>query len=306
MLKYPQIDPVIFTLGPLQPRWYGLMYLLGFLYTFRLLRKYARWIGFHPDKADSVLATLVVGLIVTARIVYVLFYNLRGTWETMKAPFERAGSSIGEMLLALIEPVAIWNGGLAFHGGLLGVIFGGHYVSKKYNLKWQRLTDVLALATPVGLGLGRIANFINGELWGRVTDVPWAMIFPGAGDLPRHPSQLYQAFLEGPVLFLLLRLVWWRKPKVGVVSAAFLLFYAAFRISMEFVREPDAQVGFLFGGATMGQLLSVVMVVYGGYLLWHSLTHGEAHDTPPATAGTLEAQADPVDAKPAKKKKKKG
>ena len=277
MLTYPQIDPVIFTLGPLQPRWYGMMYLLGFVYAYFLLKKYARWIGFPPEKADNVLSSLVLGLIITARLVYVIFYNLQGTLE---GPWW--------------EFIAIWHGGLAFHGGLLGVILGGHYVSRKYKLKWQRLTDVLALATPVGLGLGRIANFINGELWGRVTDVPWAMMFPGAGPLPRHPSQLYESFLEGFVLFLLLRLIWWRKPKVGVVSASFLLLYAAFRISMEHFREPDAQVGFLFGFLTMGQLLSFTMVAYGSFLMWHSLTHGEAHDTPAPIVGE----------KPTKKKKK--
>jgi len=277
MLTYPQIDPVIFSLGPIQPRWYGVMYLLGFIYAYYLLKKHSRWIGFPEDKADSVLSSLVLGLIVTARIVYVLFYNLEGTLE---GPWW--------------EFLAIWHGGLAFHGGLLGVVLGGLYVSRKFQLKWQRLTDVLALATPVGLGLGRVANFINGELWGRVTDVPWSMIFPGAGPSPRHPSQLYQAILEGPVLFLLLRLVWWKRPRVGVVSACFLLFYAAFRISMEQFREPDAQVGFLFGFLTMGQMLSFVMVAYGSYLLWHSLTHGEAHDTPAPDLGKV----------PTKKKKK--
>ncbi|HEY8280156.1 MAG TPA: prolipoprotein diacylglyceryl transferase [Bdellovibrionota bacterium] len=265
MLTYPQIDPVIFHLGPIQPRWYGLMYLLGFLYTFRLLKKHARWIGLpSEEQADSVLASLVLGLIVTARIVYVLFYNLKGTLE---GPWW--------------EFAAIWHGGLAFHGGLLGVVLGALYVSRKYKLKWNRLTDVLALATPVGLGLGRIANFINGELWGRVTDVPWGMVFPNAGSLPRHPSQLYEAFLEGPVLFVLLQLVWRRKPNVGVTSAAFLLFYAAFRISMEFFREPDVQVGYVLGPFTMGQLLSVTMVAYGCYLLWARLTRGEAFDASP-------------------------
>jgi phosphatidylglycerol:prolipoprotein diacylglycerol transferase len=264
MIPYPQIDPVIFRLGPLQPRWYGLMYLLGFLYAFRLLKKYYAWIGLpSAEVADSVLATLVTGLIITARLVYVLFYNLT---ETLSGPWW--------------EVFAIWHGGLAFHGGLLGVVLAGVYVSRKYRIDWRRLTDVLALATPVGLGLGRIANFINGELWGRETDVPWAMIFPSGGPHPRHPSQLYESFLEGVVLYILLQLVWRRKPRVGVTSACFLLFYAAFRISMEFFREPDIQVGFLFGGITMGQLLSFTMIAYGSFLLWQSLTRGAPHDAP--------------------------
>jgi phosphatidylglycerol---prolipoprotein diacylglyceryl transferase len=264
MLNYPQIDPVIFRLGPLQPRWYGFMYLVGFLYAFRLLKKNARWMGLDSDeKADSILSTLVLGLIVCARVVYVLFYNLQGTLE---GPWW--------------EAFAIWHGGLAFHGGLLGVVLAAVYISKKYKIRWRRLTDVLALATPVGLGLGRIANFINGELWGRETDVPWGMIFPGApGGHPRHPSQLYESFLEGFVLFVLLRLVWRRKPRVGVTSASFLLFYAAFRITMEFFREPDVQVGYVLGPFTMGQLLSVTMVAYGSWLLWHSMTRGEEWGT---------------------------
>jgi phosphatidylglycerol:prolipoprotein diacylglycerol transferase len=267
MLTYPQIDPVIFRLGPIQPRWYGLMYLIGFLYTFRLLKKYAHWIGLpSPEVADSVLATLVAGLIITARLVYVIFYNFAETFSPANPWW---------------EVFAIWHGGLAFHGGLLGTVLAGVYVSYNYKIRWQRLTDVLALGTPVGLGLGRIANFINGELWGRVANVPWAMVFPGGGPQPRHPSQLYESFLEGPVLFLILHLVWRRKPKVGVVSAVFLLSYATFRIAMEFFREPDAQVGFLFGGITMGQLLSITMYVYGAYLMWSSLKFGEPHDAMP-------------------------
>ena len=264
MLRYPQIDPVIFQIGPVAPRWYGLMYLLGFLYTFRLLKKHHRWLGLdNSEQADSILATLVAGLIICARLVYVLFYNLESTLE---GPWW--------------EVFAVWHGGLAFHGGLLGVILASVYVAHKYRMPWSRLTDVLALATPVGLGLGRIANFINGELWGRQTDVPWAMVFPGAGPNPRHPSQLYEAFLEGLVLFFILRFIWSRKPKVGVVSASFLLFYALFRISVETVRVPDAQVGFLFIGLTMGQLLSFTMVAGGCVLLWYVLKHGAPFDAP--------------------------
>lgn len=262
MLPYPQIDPVIFRVGPIAPRWYGLMYLLGFLYTHRLLKKYHRWMGLPDgDKADSILGSLVLGMILCSRTVYVIFYNLE---ETLRGPWW--------------EPFAIWHGGLSFHGGLLGVVLASIYVSRKYKISWARLVDVLALSTPVGLGLGRIANFINGELWGRKTDVPWAMVFPGAGPDPRHPSQLYESFLEGVVLFLILRWIWSRKPRVGVVSSAFLLFYALFRISVEFVREPDAQLGFIFGPLTMGQLLSFTMILFGGLLLRWSMKYGTAFD----------------------------
>jgi phosphatidylglycerol:prolipoprotein diacylglycerol transferase len=271
MIPYPKIDPVIVHLGPIQPRWYGLMYLLGFLYSYHLLKKYARWMGLaNAEKADSILATLVVGLIVCARLVYVVFYN----WQaTIDGPW--------------YEFIAVWHGGLAFHGGLLGVVLASIYVSKSYKISWLRLTDVLALATPVGLGLGRIANFINGELWGRTTDVPWAMIFPGAGPLPRHPSQLYESFLEGFVLFWILRFVWWRKPKVGVTSATFLIGYAIFRTCAELLREPDVQVGYLFWGITMGQVLSFVPFAGGLYLLWYALTRGEEYD---ATASKAPAK----------------
>lgn len=283
MLPYPQIDPVIIHIGPLQPRWYGLMYLLGFLYTFRLLKKHHRWMGLDsPEKADSILAILVLGLIVCARIVYVVFYNLEATFQ---GPW--------------YEPFAIWHGGLAFHGGLLGVVLASIYVARKYKITWNRLTDVLALATPVGLGLGRIANFINGELWGRHSDLPWAMIFPGAGPLPRHPSQLYEALLEGLVLFFILRLVWRLKPRVGVVSATFLIGYGIFRTLVEFVREPDVQVGYVLGPFTMGQLLSLAPLVGGGILLWYAMTRGEAFDATALAASSTSTEA------PKKKKRKK-
>lgn len=259
MIPYPQIDPVIFRIGPLEPRWYGLMYLLGFLYTFHLLKKHHKWMGLeNKDQADSILATLVLGMILCSRFVYVVFYN----WEaTMQGPW--------------YEPFAIWHGGLAFHGGLLGTVLASVYVSKRYRIPWLRLTDVLALSTPVGLGLGRIANFINGELWGRETNLPWGMVFPGAGPNPRHPSQLYEAFLEGLLLFVILKVLWRYQPKVGVVSSVFLIGYAVLRSLVELVREPDAQVGFLFEIFTMGQLLSFVVLVGGAILLWYSLKYGE-------------------------------
>lgn len=283
MLPYPQIDPVIIHIGPLQPRWYGLMYLLGFLYTFRLLKKHYRWMGLDsPEKSDSILAILVLGLIICARIVYVVFYN----WEaTFQGPW--------------YEPFAIWHGGLAFHGGLLGVVLASIYVAKKYKITWNRLTDVLALATPVGLGLGRIANFINGELWGRPTDLPWGMVFPGAGPLPRHPSQLYEAILEGLVLFIILRLVWRLKPRVGVVSATFLIGYGIFRTLVEFVREPDVQVGYVLGPFTMGQLLSLAPIVGGIILLRYAMTRGEAFDATSFAPAPVASEA------PKKKKRKK-
>ncbi len=292
MLKYPQIDPVIFsvgpfdiggvTLGPIEPRWYGMMYLLGFMYTYHLLKKHARWIGFDPEKADNVLASLVFFMIVTSRTVYVIFYNWKGTLE---GPWW--------------EFLAIWHGGLAFHGGLLGTVLGCLYVCKKYGVRYTRLADVLALSTPVGLGLGRIANFINAELWGRVTDVPWAMVFPNAGPSPRHPSQLYEAFFEGLVLFLVLRWVWNRKPNIGMVAGVFCTAYAIIRTLVEMVREPDAQLGFVEFGLTRGQQLSLVLLAYGIFLIWFAMTRGEPHDA--AAPATVTADV----STPKKKKKKK-
>ncbi len=268
MLPYPQIDPVIVRIGPLEPRWYGLMYLLGFLYTFHLLKKHHRWLGLaSAEKADSILATLVLGMIVCARLVYVVFYNWEGT---MEGPW--------------YEPFAVWHGGLAFHGGLLGVTLASVYVARKYKIRWLRLADVLALATPVGLGLGRIANFINGELWGRPTDLPWAMIFPHAGPEPRHPSQLYEFLLEGVLLYIILHVLWRFKPRVGVVAATFLLGYGVFRTMVEFVREPDVQVGFVLGPLTMGQLLSFLVIAGGALMMRYAITRGEAFE-PVAAAG---------------------
>ena len=248
------------------------MYLIGFIYMYFNLKKNYKWLGLKDtEEVDSILSTLVLTMLVCSRTVYVIFYN----WEeTMRGPWW--------------EFLAVWHGGLAFHGGLLGVVLGSVYLARKYKMPWSRLADVLALGTPVGLGLGRIANFINGELWGRVTDVPWAMIFPNGGPLPRHPSQLYESFLEGLVLFCLLRFVWWRKPRVGVTASTFLLCYALFRILVEFVREPDVQVGFVLGPFTMGQLLSFAMVVFGGSLLSISLTRGVAFDAPISGADLTE------------------
>jgi phosphatidylglycerol:prolipoprotein diacylglycerol transferase len=261
MLHYPQIDPVIFHLGPFAPRWYGFAYLLGFVFTYFTLKKHHRWMGLkNPDEIDGLLARLVFGMILGARFVYVVFYNLE---DTMAGPWW--------------EFIAVWHGGMSFHGALLGVVIGSIWVAKKYRVPWLRLTDVLALATPVGLGLGRIANFINGELWGRVTTVPWAMVFPHGGPLPRHPSQIYEFFLEGFFLFILIHLVWRFKPRVGVVSATFLLGYAACRITVEFFREPDAQLGYFFGDVTMGQILSTTMVIGGIWLLRYALKHGSLH-----------------------------
>jgi phosphatidylglycerol---prolipoprotein diacylglyceryl transferase len=261
MLQYPKFDPIIFQIGPFAPRWYGLMYLIGFIFTYRQLQKNWRWLGLRAeDQVDSVLGILVLSMLVCSRLVYVVFYNFQ---DTMAGPWW--------------EIFAVWHGGLAFHGGLLGVVVGAVIVSYRYKLHWLRLTDVVSSIAPIGLGFGRIGNFINGELWGRVTEVPWGMVFPGAGPYPRHPSQLYQSLLEGLLLYIIMSQIWKRKPLVGVTSGLFLIIYAVFRIFAELFREPDSQIGFIFGFFTMGQLLSAVMLLSGCAVFFYARKQKIAH-----------------------------
>ena len=256
MLTYPQIDPVIFSVGPLQVRWYGLMYVLGFIASIILVKHQIKKFGFKELEThfENLNLVLIISLVLGGRLGYVLFYNL---------PYYL--SHPGEIM-------ATWRGGMSFHGALLGLIIGGVVFCRIKKLDFWRTADFYAVTIPIGLGLGRLGNFINGELYGRVTDVPWGMIFPGGGPLPRHPSQLYESFLEGLVLFLIL---WTLKEKQkppsswpsGSMIALFLIFYGIFRIMVEFFREPDTQLGFIFLHVTMGQLLSGLMIVAGIILL---------------------------------------
>ncbi len=254
MLTYPHIDPVAISFGPIKVHWYGLMYLVGFLAFLWLGKRRARQERFpvKPDDVGDMLFYGVLGVILGGRIGYILFYNLPQFLEDPLLLFK------------------IWQGGMSFHGGLLGVITAMWLFQKKRGWGFWRTMDFVAPMVPIGLGAGRIGNFINGELWGRVTDLPWGMVFPFAGPLPRHPSQLYQALLEGLVLFVIL----WgysSKPRpVGAVSGLFLLGYGVFRFGVEFVREPDAQMGYLaFGWLTMGQLLCLPMIIMGiAFLVW--------------------------------------
>ncbi|MEJ2524530.1 MAG: prolipoprotein diacylglyceryl transferase [Desulfuromonadales bacterium] len=247
MLTYPHIDPIIFRIGPLAIRWYGVMYLLGFAGAYFLMRHLAKLRDLKLDK-DGVADLLlygVFGVVLGGRLGYVLFYNP------------------SQYLSRPQDILAIWQGGMSFHGGLLGVALATVVFCRRRHLSILLTGDIVATAAPIGLGLGRIGNFINGELWGRVTDQPWGMVFPGAGSLPRHPSQLYEAFLEGLVLLVILYLLQRRQPAAGVPFFAFFLGYGVFRFFVEFFRQPDAHLGFLWGGATMGQLLSLPMVLFG-------------------------------------------
>ncbi|MDW7772248.1 MAG: prolipoprotein diacylglyceryl transferase [Desulfobulbaceae bacterium] len=259
MLPYPDIDPVIISFGQLKVRWYGLMYVLGFLATYALVYYQLTKFRWHDlkEKFDNLNLYLILGVIIGGRLGYVLFYQ-------PAYYFHRP-----------LEIFATWQGGMSFHGGLLGVILAGYIFCRSNRLDFWKAADLYVVTVPIGLGLGRIGNFINGELYGRVTDVPWAMVFPGGGPLPRHPSQIYEALLEGLLLFCIL---WSLKHKPwelvkskfwphGSMMALFLIFYGIFRIIAEIFREPDPYLGSLFMGLTMGQLLSSAMLA-GGALLW--------------------------------------
>lgn len=256
MLIYPSFDPVALSIGPIAIRWYALAYLAGFLLGWRTCLRLARQNpkGPAPQLFDDFLSWAVIGTVLGGRLGYVLFYQ---------ADYYFAHP---------LEMLQVWHGGMSFHGGALGVIGAAWLFTRSRKTGFFAFTDLLAVVTPIGLGLGRIANFVNGELYGRVTDVPWGMVFPRGGDLPRHPSQLYEAGLEGLVLFSLMLLLA-RQEKLrarpGFLSGFFLLGYGAFRFAVEFFREPDQQLGFLYAGATMGQLLCLPMILFGLYLiLW--------------------------------------
>lgn len=252
MLIHPAFDPVALHIGPLAIHWYGLMYVLAFAQFVWLGRRH---LVRRPDlRIDAVLVDDlmfwgVVGVILGGRMGYVLFYR--------PADFLADPASV----------FAVWQGGMSFHGGFVGVLLAMAWLARRRGLRWLQVTDFIAPLVPLGLALGRIGNFINGELWGRPADVPWAMVFPLADTVPRHPSQLYQAGLEGVALFVLL---WWfaRRPRpLGQVSAVFLLGYGAARFAVEFAREPDAHLGLLGLGLSMGQWLCVPMLL-AGVAMW--------------------------------------
>lgn len=253
MISYPNIDPIAISIGPISIHWYGLMYLIGFvsayyLGLYRAKRSNGLW---TQEMVSDMIFYGAVGVILGGRTGYILFYQF--------------GSFLDNPLVLF----RIWEGGMSFHGGLLGVVVAMFLFARKYHKHLVDVTDFCAPLVPVGLGAGRIGNFIGGELWGRPTDVSWAMIFPGDYlQLPRHPSQLYQFALEGVALFLILWLFSQKSKPRYCVSGLFLMCYGIFRILVEFFREPDAHIGYLaFGWLTQGQLLSVPMVLLGAGLV---------------------------------------
>lgn len=252
VLMYPQIDPILFQLGPFAVRWYGLAYVAGLaLGGLVVARLDSRWrMGLSRDQILDILIGAVLGLLIGARVGYAVAY---GGMDFITHP---------------LRVLAIWDGGMSFHGGLVGLVAAAWFVSRRLPVSFLRLCDAGAVGAPIGLLFGRLANFVNGELWGRTTDVPWGMVFPTGGPLPRHPSQLYEAGLEGIVLFAVM---WWiarRKRPDGVQLGWFLVLYACFRIFAELFREPDPQLGFILGPVTMGQLLSVPMLLLGAWLVF--------------------------------------
>ena len=248
-LSYPLFDPVLLRIEylDLEVRWYGMTYLAGFIAAYFIIKSELRRKGgpIPVEAADDLLFYLIVGLLVGARLGYILIYNLP---NYLSAPW---------------EILAFWHGGMSFHGGMVGMVVAGWLYAHRVGASFMELADIGTLAAPIGLMLGRLGNFINGELFGRVTDVPWGIVFPLGGNQPRHPSQLYESFFEGAVLFTIL---WYLRRHIrhpGGLLAYFLIFYGIFRFTIEFFREPDPQLGFIFGPLTMGQLLCAAMILAG-------------------------------------------
>jgi phosphatidylglycerol:prolipoprotein diacylglycerol transferase len=246
-MNFPTIDPVFLRIGPLEMRWYGLMYALAFLSAYLVIRFAARERSMPLSKDDiaDLVFSVALGIIIGGRCGYILFYNLS---------FYIANP---------LKLLAVWEGGMSFHGGLIGGLAGGVIFCRKRGLGIYQIADLAFLTAPLGLMFGRIGNFINGELYGRITDLPWGVVFPDGGPLPRHPSQLYEAFLEGPLAFAIGWWLWRSRRPPGTVLWGFISCYGLFRIAVEFVREPDQQIGFIFGGISLGQLLSLPMLLIG-------------------------------------------
>lgn len=259
---FPDISPIVFSIGPFSLRWYALAYLAGIIFawilTSRNIKKYN--LGITNAQLDDLVFYTTLGIILGGRLGYVFCYGNGYFWHNP------------------LEIFAVWNGGMSFHGGIIGVILGLYCFAKQYKFPYLKITDLVSLYVPIGIFLGRIANFVNGELWGRVTTVSWAVKFPEGGYLPRHPSQLYEALTEGILMFVILNYLWCKpfvRKHTGIISASFLIIYAISRICMEFFREPDRQIGFITNNITLGQILSVPFLLLGLYILHKSIYQKE-------------------------------
>jgi len=259
-IPYPTIDPVFLRLGPIQFRWYGLMYLLGLLAGYFVIKRRAeaRHIPLTKEQLYDLIVYAAFGVFVGGRLGYTLFYNFS---YYIQHP---------------LKIVAVWEGGMSFHGGLLGTVIALSLFSKRRGIPAMVVADLAAGAVTIGLGFGRLGNFINGELYGRVTDVDWCMVFPTDGPECRHPSQLYEAALEGVLLFTVLAVIDRLKPPPGTVFWSFITGYGLCRMVVEFFREPDAHLGFIFGLLSMGQLLSLPMILIGAFMLALTLRKTQA------------------------------
>lgn len=249
------MNPVAFSLGPFVVRWYALAYLSGFLlgwrYALHLVKRALKDKRPNARDIDDFLSWAVLAIILGGRVGYILFYNFEYYINTP------------------LEMLKIWHGGMSFHGGVLGIIIALVLFSKRHKINMLRLSDIVCAVAPIGLFFGRIANFINAELYGRTTTLPWGVVFPGGGALPRHPSQLYEAALEGALLFLIMHTLSRNKERSpGVLTAFFLILYGIMRAGIEFVRAPDLQIGLIGGVITMGQFLCIPMIAVGLILLW--------------------------------------
>lgn len=260
MMSYPAMDPVLLSIGPLQVRWYGLMYVIGFVAAYVLVARQAKRFGWPQllERLDTLQLFIIIGVIVGGRLGYVLFYHP------------------AYYLAHPLEIPATWSGGMSFHGGCVGALLAGLWYCRRQGFDFWRVADLYAVTVPIGLFFGRLGNFINGELYGRVTDLPWAMVFPEGGPLPRHPSQLYEALFEGVVLFAVLwslRARPWQRPQRrlwphGSMLACFLVGYGLGRFGIEYAREPDEHLGLLWAQLSMGQWLCLGMVACGLLLWW--------------------------------------
>ena len=273
LIKFPVFDPIAISIGPFAIRWYALAYIggivIGWLYARSLLKNEKLWGGPAPIslvQLDDFILWVTLGIILGGRTGYVLFYNLPFFAEHPSEIFE------------------LWKGGMSFHGGFMGCVVAVMWFARKNRIPILSLGDITTAVGPIGLFLGRIANFINGELWGRAADpdLPWAMIFPTGGPLPRHPSQLYEAGMEGILLFTVLAVMirFGALKRPGLILGSFITLYAFARIAGEHFREPDPQLGFLWGGLTMGMLLSLPMVIAGIILIVKAWRHKQANQAP--------------------------
>jgi phosphatidylglycerol:prolipoprotein diacylglycerol transferase len=251
VLPYPKIDPVIFEIGPLQLRWYSLMYIIGLMACYYFFKFAARkgTLKLNDQEIESVMLYGLIGMILGARLTYVFVYN-----------FDHYIQNPSEIL-------ATWKGGLSAHGAMIGIAAGVFVFCRRFNKSFFNITDHMVAIAPVGLGFGRIGNFINGELWGRVTDAPIGMIFPDGGPFPRHPSQLYESLFEGWILLAIMMLFYRKQPRTGILSGFFLIFYGTFRFFIEFFREPDSQLGEVLGPFSMGQVLCGLMWAIGALII---------------------------------------